>query len=92
MRKAILLSTFVILFLFVTTPTYAVFSCGNLLVQEGTIAEEILVSCGVPVSKERFFLEKYGDVDKWIYGPDAGYIYVIYLFLGKVVEVEEIQQ
>jgi hypothetical protein len=27
-----------------------------------------------------------------VYGPEAGYIYVIYLFAGKVVEIEEIQQ
>ena len=92
MRRAILLTTFGLLFLFVTTSGFAAFTCSNLLVQEGTLSEEILVECGQPVSKERFFLEKYGDVDKWVYGPEAGYTYVIYLFLGKVVEVEEIQQ
>jgi hypothetical protein len=83
---------FVILFLFTTTSGFAAFTCGNLMVQEGTHGEEILSECGQPVSKERFFLEKYGDVDKWVYGPEAGYTYVIYLFLGKVVEVESIQQ
>jgi hypothetical protein len=66
--------------------------CGNLIVEEGTNGLEIQAECGAPVAKEKFFLDKYGDVDKWTYGPDAGYIYVIYLFMGKVVEIEEIQQ
>lgn len=66
--------------------------CGNLMVQEGTDGLEIQAECGEPVAKERFFLDKYGDVDKWVYGPDAGYLYVIYLFAGKVVKIEQIQQ
>ncbi len=66
--------------------------CGNLIVQEGTNGLEIQAECGDPVAKERYFIDKYGDVDKWVYGPEAGYLYVIYLFMGKVVETEEIQQ
>ena len=92
MKKTLLITTALIFLLFAVQSTFAALTCGNLMVQEGTHSQEILAECGEPVSKEKFFLEKYGDVDKWVYGPEAGYTYVIYLFLGKVVEVEEIQQ
>jgi hypothetical protein len=75
-----------------TASAQAGMRCGNLIVQEGTNGMEIQAECGDPVAKERYFIDKYGDVDKWVYGPEAGYLYVIYLFMGKVVEIEEIQQ
>ena len=70
----------------------AAMRCGNLIVQEGTDSLEIQAECGQPAAKEKFYLDKYGDVDKLVYGPDAGYLYVIYIFGGKVVQIEEIRQ
>jgi hypothetical protein len=92
MRQAAIIVIILLLFIVLTFSAQASMRCGNLIVQEGTLGLEIQAECGQPVAKERHFIDKYGDVDKWVYGPEAGYIYVIYLFTGKVVEVEEIQQ
>jgi hypothetical protein len=66
--------------------------CGNLFVEEGTQDLQIMANCGEPKFKEKYYLDRYGDVDKWVYGPDAGYFNVIYLFGGAVVKVESIRQ
>ena len=60
--------------------------------KEGTDGLEIQSECVDPVAKERYFIDKYGDAEKWVYSHEAGYFYLIFLFMGKVVEIEEIQQ
>lgn len=92
MKKTAVMMIVLVLLLFATSIGLASMRCGNLIVEEGTNGMEIQAECGEPVAKEKYFIDKYGDVDKWVYGPDAGYLYVIYLFMGKVVEIEEIQQ
>ena len=52
---------------------------GNLIVEEGINGMEIKAECGEPVAKERYFIDKYDEIDKWVCGPDDGYLYVIYL-------------
>ena len=92
MQKQVIIVVVIALCIIFTVDAQAARQCGNLIVQEGTNGIEIQAECGEPVAKERYFIDKYGEVDKWVYGPDAGYLYVIYLFMGKVVEIEEIQQ
>ena len=92
MQRLAIIVVVVALFMIPSVAAQASMRCGNLIIQEGTLGLEIQAECGEPVTKERHFIDKYGDVDKWIYGPEAGYLYVIYLFMGKVVEIEEIQQ
>ena len=92
MKKIFWLVSILILFSFATNSALAAFRCGNLIVEEGTDGMQIQSECGKPVSKEKFYLDKYGEVKKWTYGPDVGYLYIIYLFAGKVVKIEEIQQ
>ena len=92
MQRLTIIVVVLALFMSFAAAAAAAMRCGNLIVQEGTNGIEIQAECGDPVAKERYFIDKYGEVDKWVYGPDAGYLYVIYLFMGKVVEIEEIQQ
>ena len=44
----------------------AAMRCGNLMFQEGANGIEIQADCGEPVAKERYFIDKYGEVDKWV--------------------------
>lgn len=92
MQRLTIIVVVLALFMSFAAAAQAAMRCGNLIVQEGTNGIEIQAECGEPVAKERHFIDKYGDVDKWVYGPEAGYLYVIFLFMGKVVEIEEIQQ
>jgi hypothetical protein len=92
MRKLIIVVFSLVLLLGIAFTAGASMRCGNLIVQEDTNGLEIQTECGEPVSKESFYIKKYGDVEKWVYGPDAGYMYVIYLFMGKVVEIEKVRQ
>ena len=41
---------------------------------------------------ERSYVYAYGEVDKLIYGPEAGYFYVLYFFVGKLIKIEEVRQ
>ena len=66
--------------------------CGNLFVQEGVDSAQVLYNCGEPFSKDKSYIDHYGEVDKWIYGPEAGYFYILYFFVGKMVAIESIRQ
>lgn len=66
--------------------------CGNLLMEEGIDKLQVLSNCGEPVAVEKTYIDQYGEVEKLVYGPDAGYYYVLYFFVGKLVAMEEIRQ
>ena len=66
--------------------------CGNLFVEDGVDSLQVMANCGEPISKEKTYIDQYGEVQKWAYGPEAGYYYVLYLFAGKVVDVQSIRQ
>jgi hypothetical protein len=68
------------------------FRCGNLIITEGLEKLQVLANCGEPVASERSYVERYGEVEKLVYGPDAGYYYVMYFFVGKLIKVESIRQ
>jgi len=68
------------------------FRCGNLLMEEGVDKLQVLVNCGDPVASEKSWIDKYGEVEKLVYGPDAGYYNMLYFFAGKLIKIEEIQQ
>jgi hypothetical protein len=68
------------------------FRCGNLLMNEGVDKLQVLANCGDPVASEKTWIDKYGEVEKLVYGPDAGYYNVLYFFGGKLIKIEEIQQ
>jgi hypothetical protein len=95
MRK-ILFGCIVVIFLFgfVSTANAQATSwrCGNLFVEEGVHSAQVQFNCGEPISKEKSYVDSYGEVDKWIYGPDAGYFYVLYFFVGKLVRLEGVRQ
>ena len=95
MRKIFMVCIAVIfLFGFVITATAQDTSwrCGNLFVEEGVHSAQVQYNCGDPFSKEKSYIDSYGEVEKWIYGPDAGYFYVLYFYVGKLVKLEGVRQ
>ena len=68
------------------------FRCGNLMMEEGLDKLQVLANCGEPVATEKSWIDQYGEVEKLVYGPDAGYYYVLYFFHGNMIGVEEIRQ
>ena len=68
------------------------FRCGNLVMRDGLEKLQVLANCGEPVASERSYIDRYGEVEKLIYGPDAGYYYVLFFYVGKLIEVESIRQ
>ncbi len=74
--------------------------CGNLFIHEGIQSFEVLQSCGEPNSKEVVgYAEHGGDdegdaglvIEKWLYGPDAGYYHVLYFKAGVLEKVEAVK-
>ena len=75
-----------------STPVSAAMRCDNFSVTTGVHAEEVEAYCGEPVSKSEGELKgRRGGraVEKWIYGPEAGYIYILYFSNGVLEEIEE---
>lgn len=68
------------------------FRCGNLVMREGLEKLQVLANCGEPMANERSYIDRYGEVEKLVYGPDAGYYYVLYFYVGKLIKVESIRQ
>ena len=68
------------------------FRCGNLMMEEGLEKLQVLANCGDPVATEKSWIDKYGEVEKLVYGPEGGYYSVLYFFHGNLIGVEEIQQ
>lgn len=66
--------------------------CGNLLMKEGIDKLQVLSNCGDPVATDKSYIDQYGEVEKLVYGPDAGYYYVLYFYVGKLVRMDEIRQ
>ena len=66
--------------------------CGNLLMQQGLQKLQVLANCGEPIATEKSWVDRYGEVDKLIYGPDAGYYYVLYFYVDSLIKVQEIRQ
>ena len=68
------------------------FRCGNLMMEEGLEKLQVLAQCGDPVATEKSWIDKYGEVEKLVYGPDAGYYYVLYFFHGNLIGVDSVRQ
>jgi hypothetical protein len=68
------------------------FRCGNLLMREGLQKAQVIYDCGEPFMTEKSYVDAYGEVDKLIYGPEAGYFYVLYFYVGKLIGIEEVRQ
>lgn len=74
-------------------PAFAL-RCGSDLVQEGETRFELLQKCGEPVAVEEigYTLNRAGDrelrVEQLIYGPWAGWYYVIEVVGGRVARID----
>ncbi len=66
------------------------FRCGKNLVSEGDHSFKILKTCGEPIVKDTIGYTLTADrsrelkVEHWIYGPQAGYFYIL-IFEGGVL-------
>jgi hypothetical protein len=59
---------------------------------EGLDKLQVLAQCGQPTASEKSYIDKYGEVEKLVYGPQAGYFYILYFFAGKLIGIEEVRQ
>lgn len=66
------------------------YKCGNLTVEKGVHAFLVLKHCGEPVSKKVVGKNSYSGAfrEEWVYGPEAGYYYVLHITAGTVEKVE----
>jgi hypothetical protein len=71
------------------------YRCGNLLIEKGVDSFQVLQFCGKPTSKEVIGRTDAGEsggndlvLEKWIYGPENGYYYILYMKAGVVDKVE----
>ncbi len=96
--KKILFITVLLLLLTATFATAADedtgWRCGNLLIEQGVQSFEVINNCGEPNSKEVVGHTQAGDsgeggliIEKWIYGPEAGYYYILYFSAGVLQKV-----
>ena len=92
MRKLAILLIVTLFCIFVDSPVPAAMRCDNFSVRPGVHAEEVEANCGEPVSKSEGALRgRRGGrlVEKWIYGPEAGFMYFLYFSNGILEEMEE---
>ena len=97
MKKAIMIIVAVVFVLCLCPGTYATqtsFRCGNLFVSPGTKSIEVLATCGEPLVKEDLGFRGRGGgrkLERWVYGPSAGYYKVVYIEGGEVTKVEAVR-
>jgi hypothetical protein len=93
MQKLFLMSL-IVMFLFGVSNTVnavddASFRCGNLFVKKGVSGPVVEYNCGEPVKKEYVGMsERKNTLEKWYYGPIAGYMYILTLSAGNVLKIE----
>jgi hypothetical protein len=93
------LSSILVLLFLVTcaTPAFAL-RCGSDLVQEGETKFEVLLKCGEPTSYEIIGYTVTSDgerelkIEQLIYGPWAGYYYLIEIEGGRVEEIDSFKE
>ena len=98
MKKALMIIVAVI-FVFTLSPgayatTQTSFKCGNVFIAPGINSVQVQAKCGTPVVKEDLGFRGKGvgrKVEKWVYGPRAGYYYVIMVEGGTVTSVEAVR-
>lgn len=67
------------------------YQCGNLFIEEGVHSFQVRQNCGEPVYLE-IFETGYDDggsysIEKWVYGPEAGYYYILYFKYGVLIKL-----
>lgn len=88
MRKLFVFAVVALFVCIAANVSEAAFRCGNFFVDPGVEKEEVRYYCGEParVSEEGFRGSGAGQIlERWVYGPDAGYIYILH-FRGSVLE------
>lgn len=70
------------------------YRCGNLFIVRGVHNFQVLQNCGEPVYREVYDTSRYASddysysIEKWVYGPEAGYYYILYFKLGVLIRLE----
>ena len=92
MRELLVLGIVVLFVCLTANAGEAAARCGNFSIEVGKHMEEVEHYCGEPETradlgyKGRKAAKK---TEKWIYGPEGGYIQIIYFEGGVVSKVEE---
>mgnify|MGYP003574596617 CR=1 FL=1 len=67
------------------------FRCGSTIVKQGMLDIDILKNCGEPSSRE-IVGKTTGNlelnIERWVYGPISGYMYILYFKAGKLEKIE----
>lgn len=69
------------------------YRCGNLFIEEGIHSFQVRQCCGEPVYQEIYETSGYEDhrpyyIEKWVYGPEAGYYYILFFKYGILIELD----
>ncbi|MFC1859390.1 DUF2845 domain-containing protein [Thermodesulfobacteriota bacterium] len=96
MKKLILLSIAVIFILGTVAPVSAIeritYKCANLTVGHGVTSAEVEYRCGAPNRKEDAGMsERKTTLERWFYGPSGGYIYILTMGAGRVINIERVK-
>ena len=69
----------------------ASFRCGSTIIKNGMLDLEVKKNCGEPQSKEgvgRTSGTRELNIERWVYGPVNGYMYVLYFSAGTLEKIE----
>lgn len=67
------------------------FRCGSNIIKKGMLDIDILKSCGEPASREvvgKTTGKMELNIERWVYGPVSGYMYILYFKAGKLQKIE----
>jgi hypothetical protein len=62
--------------------------CGNLIMEKGLFKFQVVDACGEPRTVEKSYIDEYGEVEKLVYGPDAGYFYTLIFYRDRLMRIE----
>ena len=93
--------TFLLSFIFLNIQTASAqgWRCGNLLIDSGVQSYLVMQYCGEPLSKDivgctgqDIYSRVSFVIEKWVYGPEAGYYYFLYFRGGLLDRIEAVRQ
>ncbi|VFQ44476.1 DUF2845 domain-containing protein [Desulfoluna butyratoxydans] len=67
------------------------FRCGSTIVKPGMLDVDILNNCGEPSSREivgKTTGKMELNIERWVYGPISGYMYILYFKAGTLEKIE----
>ncbi len=69
--------------------------CGSKIIELGAESFKVIENCGEPNSKENVGTsgrKHQVDIEKWVYGPIGGYMYILYFKAGNLSKIESVKE